>query len=131
MSTKCNYEIYNKELLAIIQYFEEQRPELEDTAMPVKMLIDHKSLKYFITTKKLTPRQAKWAEFLFKFNFIVSYQTGKKNNKADALTRKLKRRLINNKNEWQEHRMQTLLPSECVKMHSIKVTDQFEESHKP
>ena len=56
--------------------------------MPVKVLTDHKNLEYFITTKKLTPRQLKWAEFLSEFNFVISYQSGKKNDKADVLTRK-------------------------------------------
>ena len=56
---ECNYKIYDKELLAIIQCFEEWRPELKGTAMPVKVLTDHKGLEYFISTKKLTPRQAK------------------------------------------------------------------------
>ena len=53
---KCNYEIYDKELLAIIWCFEEWKPELEDTSIPVKVLTDHKGLEYFMTTKKLTPR---------------------------------------------------------------------------
>ena len=56
--------------------------------MPVKVLTDHKGLEYFMTTKKLTPRQARWAKFLSEFNFVVTYQSGKKNNKADALTKK-------------------------------------------
>ena len=55
-SVECNYEIYNKELLAIICCFEEWRPELEGTRMPVQVLTDHKGLEYFMTTKKLTPR---------------------------------------------------------------------------
>ena len=89
VSAECNYEIYDKELLAIIQCFEEWRPELESTAMPVKVLTNHKGLKYFMTTKKLTPRQARWAEFLSKFNFKVTYQSEKKNDKADTLERDL------------------------------------------
>ena len=56
---ECNYEIYDKELLAIIQCFKEWRSELEGTAMPVKVLTNHKSLEYFMTTKKLTPRQTR------------------------------------------------------------------------
>ena len=54
--------------------------------MPVQVLTDYKGLKYFMTTKKLTPRQARWMEFLSEFNFVISYQSGKKNNKANALT---------------------------------------------
>ena len=107
---KCNYEIYNKELLAIIWCFKEWKPELEDTELPVKVLTDHKGLEYFMTTKKLTPRQARWAEFLSEYNFIISYQSGKKNEKADALTRKPNERPINENNKKLEHRMQMLLP---------------------
>ena len=58
IAAECNYEIYNKELLAIIRCFEQWRPELEGTDMPIQVLTDHKSLEYFMTTKKLTRRQA-------------------------------------------------------------------------
>ena len=67
--------------------------------MPVKVLTDHKGLEYFMTTKKLTPRQARWAEFLSKFNFVVTYQSEKKNDKADALTRKPNERPISNEDD--------------------------------
>ena len=119
---ECNYEIYDKELLAIIQCFKEWRPELEGMAMPVKVLTDHKGLEYFMTTKKLTPRQAKWAEFLSEFNFKVTYQTGKKNDKADALTRKPNERPANEKDKRQEHGMQVLLPPERMELQLIKVS---------
>ena len=91
--------------------------------MPVKVLTDHKGLEYFMTTKKLTPRQAKWAEFLSEFNFKVMYQTGKKNDKADALTRKPNEWPANEKNERQEHRMQVLLPQERIELQPIKVSE--------
>ena len=48
-----NYEIYDKELLAIVRAFEEWRPELAGTDQKVKVLSDHRSLEYFITTKLL------------------------------------------------------------------------------
>ena len=53
-----NRRIYNKELLAIIRYFRQWRPELEKTRVLVKVITDHKSLKYPMTTKKLTRCQA-------------------------------------------------------------------------
>lgn len=49
---KSNYEIYDKELLAIIGCFEEWRPELKGIGVLVQVLTDHKRLQYFITTKK-------------------------------------------------------------------------------
>ena len=106
---KCDYKIYNKELLAIIRCFKEWRPELEGTGLPVKVLIDYKSLEYFMSMKKLTPRQIRWAEFLSEFNFVINYQSGKKNDKADALTRKSNKQLINNKNEQRKHSIRMLL----------------------
>ena len=109
--TKCNYKIYDKELLAIIWCFEEWRPELEGTGLPIKVLTDHKELEYFMTTKKLTPRQVRWVEFLSEFNFVISYQNGKKNNKANVLTRKPNKSLIDDEDKWREHSIRMLLPS--------------------
>ena len=48
---------------------------------------DHKNLEYFNSTKSLTRRQARWAEFLSEFDFIVNYRPGEKNGKPDALSR--------------------------------------------
>ncbi|KAG0160466.1 hypothetical protein PDIDSM_7995 [Penicillium digitatum] len=67
-AAECNYEIYDKELLAIIRCFEEWRPELEGTPSPVKVITDHRNLEYFTTTKLLNRRQARWSEFLSRFN---------------------------------------------------------------
>lgn len=58
-ATECNYEIYNKELLAIVRCFEEWRPELEGTPSPDKVITDHRNLEYFMTTKLLNRRQAR------------------------------------------------------------------------
>jgi hypothetical protein len=46
-----NYEIYNKELLAVIRAFEEWRPELEDAGHRISVITNYKNLEYFITTK--------------------------------------------------------------------------------
>src|SRR5947207_14557962 len=40
-----------------------------------------------MTTKTLTPRQVRWANFLSQLNFMVRYRPGKKNGKADYLSR--------------------------------------------
>ena len=85
---ECNYEIYDKELLAIIRAFEEWRPELQGAAHPVKVITDHKNLEYFTTTKQLSRRQARWAEFLSRFDFKIGYRPGKQGEKPDSLTRR-------------------------------------------
>ena len=61
---ECNYEIYDKELMAIIPCFKEWQPELESSIHPIKVLSDHKNLEYFMSTKLLNHRQARWFEFL-------------------------------------------------------------------
>ena len=68
---ECNYDIYDKELLAIIKAFEEQQPKLilEIDKDPINVLSDYKNLEYFITTKRLNARQARQLEFLLEFNF--------------------------------------------------------------
>ena len=50
---EVNYEIYDKELLAIICAFEEWRPELEGSAFSLKVITDHQNLEYFMSTKQL------------------------------------------------------------------------------
>ena len=85
---ECNYEIYDKELMAIIRCFEEWRPELESMPHPIRVLSDHKNLEYFMSTKLLSRRQAQWSEFLSQFNFKIVYRPGKAGAKPDALTRR-------------------------------------------
>jgi transposase InsO family protein len=83
-----NYEIYDKELLAIIRCLEQWRPELEGALFPIEILSDHKNLQYFATTKQLTARQARWAEYLSRFNFMIKYRPGRLSQKPDALSRR-------------------------------------------
>jgi hypothetical protein len=85
---ECNYEIYDKELLAIVRAFEEWRPHLESAPESIKVLTDHKNLEYFMTTKLLNRRQARWSEFLSRFDFVIVYRPGKQGGKPDALTRR-------------------------------------------
>ena len=44
-SAECNYEIYDKELLAIVRAFDEWRPELAGTLEPIQVLTDHQALQ--------------------------------------------------------------------------------------
>jgi len=54
-----NYEIHDKEMLAIIRALEEWRHFLEGARHPVEIWMDHKNLEYFMTVKKLNHRQAR------------------------------------------------------------------------
>jgi len=48
-----NYEIYNKELLVIVEVLSKWRQYLLDVAEPFKIWTDHKNLKYFREPHKL------------------------------------------------------------------------------
>jgi hypothetical protein len=54
-----NYEMYDKELMAIIRAFEEWRPELEGGLHPIQVLSNHKNLEYFMSTKLLNHHQTR------------------------------------------------------------------------
>jgi len=51
---ELNYDIHNKELLAIFKAFKIWRHYLEGSAYPIDVVTDHKNLEYFSTTKVLT-----------------------------------------------------------------------------
>jgi hypothetical protein len=112
-SIECNYEIYDKELLTIVRCFEQWRLELLfiELNVSIKMLIDHKNLKYFMSTKQLNRRQNKWAQFLTNFHFIIIYLFEKFNEKADSLIKRAEN-VSNKKNDRQKQQNQTLLSSE-------------------
>ena len=55
--TEQNYEIHNKEMLAVIQCLEVWRHFLEGTRSKFKVWMDHKNLKYFMSNQKLNCQQ--------------------------------------------------------------------------
>jgi hypothetical protein len=85
---ELNYEIHDKELLAIVATMREWRHYLEGAKHQVIVYTDHQNLSYFTTTKQLTRRQARWSEALSSFNFVIKYRKGSENERADALSRK-------------------------------------------
>ncbi len=82
-----NYDVGNRELLAIKLALEEWRHWLEGAQHPFVVITDHKNLQYLQEAKRLNPRQARWALFFTRFHFKISYRPGSKNIKADALSR--------------------------------------------
>uniref|UniRef100_A0AAY5K2N8 ribonuclease H n=1 Tax=Esox lucius TaxID=8010 RepID=A0AAY5K2N8_ESOLU len=82
-----NYDVGNRELLAIKLALEEWRQWLEGALHPFLVLTDHRNLEYLQSAKRLNPRQARWSLFFNLFRFSVSYVPGKKNAKADSLSR--------------------------------------------
>ncbi len=87
--TECNYHIYDKKLLVIIQCFKHWRLKLECTKLFIQMFIDHQTLKIFIKNKQLTQCQVNYLDILFEFNFQIIFRSDKINTKVNALIRML------------------------------------------
>ncbi|KAL0173827.1 hypothetical protein M9458_029795, partial [Cirrhinus mrigala] len=81
-----NYDVGNRELLAIKLALEEWRHWLEGAKHPFIIITDHKNLQYLREAKRLNPHQARWALFFTRFHFKITYRPGSKNVKADVLS---------------------------------------------
>jgi hypothetical protein len=95
--------------MAIVRSFEEWRAELEETGVSVEVISDHKNLQHFMTTKRLSRRQARWSEFLSRFDFRLTCRPGAQEGKPDALTRRSSNLPQNDEDERQQHINQTVL----------------------
>ncbi len=84
---EVRYHTHDKELLAIVECFGHWRHYFGFTQETIRVLCDHNNLKYFMTTKALTSRQARWAELLAEFDFEIEYKPGD-SNPADAPSRR-------------------------------------------
>ena len=84
-----NYEIHNKEMLAIIWYLEAWRHFLEGAKDRFEIWTDHKNLEYFMKAQKLNRRQARWSLYLSRFDFALKHVAGKSMGRADSLSRRV------------------------------------------
>lgn len=150
---ECNYEIYDKELLAIVKAIAHWKGELKSVAEPFRVLTDHKNLRHFMTTQKLTERQVRWSLDLSEFRFILEFRAGKLAQRPDALSRRAQdmpqnaddERLKNRfaqllKEEWlppqvskpeQAATIQTLLPSQVLNTEGSLETAEGDKDNPP
>jgi RNase H-like domain found in reverse transcriptase/Reverse transcriptase (RNA-dependent DNA polymerase) len=86
--TQRNYEIHDRELLAIITALEEWRHYLEGAPHQITIRTDHKNLTFWRKPQNITRRQARWLGFLANFDFVIEHVAGTKIPAADALSRR-------------------------------------------
>ena len=86
---EVNYDIHDKELLAIVDVFKHWRWYCEGAEHLIQVFTDHHNLEYFTTTKVLNRRQARWAEQLASIDFRIYYRPGTQSGKLDALSRRM------------------------------------------
>jgi hypothetical protein len=83
-----NYDIYDRELLAIIYAIKAFRYLLLGAQEKFLIRSDHENLKYFKSPQKITPHQARWQQFLQDYNFELIHFPGKSNTIADLLSQR-------------------------------------------
>jgi len=82
-----NYEIYDRELLAIMEGLKQWRQYLIGSNQ-FEIWTDHKNLGYFKKPQKLNHRQARWTTELQEYNFQLVHKPGSSQKKVDALSRR-------------------------------------------
>jgi hypothetical protein len=87
-AVECNYEIHDKEMLAIIQALEEWRHFTKGAQHKVEIWTDHWNLEYFMTAQKLNRRQARYSLYLSWFDFTLHHRLGRSMGKPEALSRR-------------------------------------------
>src|SRR5258708_14580344 len=105
LSAERNYDIYERELLAVIKALTHWHHYLGWTKFPFIILTDHANLQYWKAPKNLNRRTAWWHADLQEYDFEIHYIPRKTNTGLDILSQPL------NVDQGQEdNRDMTVLP---------------------
>jgi RNase H-like domain found in reverse transcriptase/Integrase zinc binding domain len=85
--TGRNYDVYDRELLAIMKAITHWQPYLIWTKEPFKIFTDHANLLHWKSPQKLNRRTARWHGELQDYNFTLHHVPGKNHTAADVLSR--------------------------------------------
>ena len=84
--TKRNYDIYERELLAMMKALAHWRQYLGWTKEPFIIMTDHANLQYWKSPKNLNHRTARWQADLQEYDYEIRHIPGKENIPPDALS---------------------------------------------
>jgi hypothetical protein len=83
-----NYDVYDLELLAIVNALDHWRPYLAGSPHKIIIYSDHQNLLYWKEPHKISRRVAREVLMLSKYNFEIRHIKGTSNGRADALSRR-------------------------------------------
>jgi len=117
-STERNYDIYERELLAVIKALQNWRPHLAWTPHPFTLITNHANLTFWKHPQKVNRRIARWFAELQDYWFKIKHVPGKTHTAADFLSRPF----VNDKGE-QDNEDVVVLPPELFVKTAIQVFD--------
>jgi ribonuclease HI len=82
-----NYNVYDLELLAIVNALDHWRPYLAGSPHKIIIYSDHQNLLYWKEPHKISRRVAREVLMLLEYNFEICHIKGTSNRRADALSR--------------------------------------------
>jgi len=85
--TERNYDIYERELLAVLKALQNWRPHLAWTPQPFTLITDHANLTFWKHPRKVNRRVARWFAELQDYWFEIKHIPGKTHTAADFLSR--------------------------------------------
>jgi len=83
-----NYDVYDRELLAIVKSLKHWRVYLAGAPHQIIIHTDHANLLYWKEPRKRSRRVAREFQELSEYNFVLKHIAGTKNARADALSRR-------------------------------------------
>ena len=121
-----NYEIYDKELLAIVECCKHWRHFLQGSLHTTTIITDHENLKYFKDAHRLTRRQARWSLFLSEFDFVINHRPGKLHKAADAISRRVDFITDDIQNDNTNHNLAVLFKTMHTTLNATRTTDELD-----
>jgi hypothetical protein len=83
-----NYDVYDREFLALIRALRFWRHLLEGSPYRIKIYTDHANLTKHREAQKLSGKLSRYISFIARFDFELHHLPGKTNTTADALSRR-------------------------------------------
>jgi hypothetical protein len=85
--TEHNYDVYDRECLAIMKALTHWRQYLRWTKVPFTIMTDHTNLQHWKSPQNLVCWVAQWHVDLQEYNYKIQYIPGKENGPPDVLSR--------------------------------------------
>ncbi len=82
-----NYDVYDRELLAIVKALRQWRTYLLGSPHQITIYTDHSNLQYWKEPRKINRRVAREFQELSEYDFTLRHIPGTTNTRADALSR--------------------------------------------